>query len=244
MNEFRHRKSSSLLTLFQILEYVSAQSSHESNSRIRALSILLYSSTITSDAQSKTETKSFEHEIFLIVRSSNSQLLFWFEAHSSTNYLLLVLISAFLLDRIEMTWKITIVVIFAFDRLELIETSAKIDWRIFFSVIFWSNRLNLLKFRWCYDKSLLWTRRIAEIILTRSRICCLFWASIFTRRNLVESKWCKRDAFKSVLRRRWKIWKSRILKSRLSICFTLYVKFYLFLNIRSRTRFTEISLCL
>ena len=41
INEFKHRKSSSLLTLLQILEYVFVQSSHESNSKIRALSILL-----------------------------------------------------------------------------------------------------------------------------------------------------------------------------------------------------------
>ena len=103
---------------------------------------VFHSSMITSDALSWAETKSFEHEVFLVVKSSNSQLFFWLEVHSSTNYLLLVLIFAFLLDRIEMTWRIIIIVIFAFDKFELIETSAKIVKRIFLSMIFWSNHLN------------------------------------------------------------------------------------------------------
>ena len=84
MNEFRHRESSSLLTLLQILEYVSVQSSHESDSRIRALSILLYSSTITSDAQSRAETKSLEHEVFLYWRSLEERNLQKERDHSNT----------------------------------------------------------------------------------------------------------------------------------------------------------------
>ena len=51
-----------------LYKYVSAQSLHESDSRIRALSILLYSSTITFDAQSRAETKSLEHEVFFYWR--------------------------------------------------------------------------------------------------------------------------------------------------------------------------------
>ena len=57
--------------LHQIREYAFAQSSHESDSRIRALSVLLllYSSTITSDAQSRAKTRSFEHEVFFYWKS-------------------------------------------------------------------------------------------------------------------------------------------------------------------------------
>ena len=82
MNEFKHRESSSLLTLFQIFEYVSAQSSHESNSRIRALSILLYSSMITFDAHSKSSRKSFEElfSSFFLTWSSFEHELFAFRS--------------------------------------------------------------------------------------------------------------------------------------------------------------------
>ena len=75
MNEFKHRESSSLLILLQILEYAFAQSLHESDSRIRALSILLYSSTITSDAQSRASRRLFEELFSSLSLSATSSMI-------------------------------------------------------------------------------------------------------------------------------------------------------------------------
>ena len=61
--------------LHQVRGYVPAQSSYGSDSRIRALPVLLYSSAITSGAQPRAETSSPEHGVLLFV---------WFEAHPNT----------------------------------------------------------------------------------------------------------------------------------------------------------------
>ena len=74
-----------IVYLHQIREYVFAQSSHGSDSRIRALSILLYFSAITSDAQSrmwKRDRSSTRY--FFVVRNSNLQFFFRFVVHSNT----------------------------------------------------------------------------------------------------------------------------------------------------------------
>ena len=191
MDEFKYRESSSLLdngrvqtSRAVVIAYFTSGSwicscsvTHWSDSRIRALSILFYSSTTTSGARSRAERdhlerlvsrcqKSIESFTFLdlkLIRTrSTCFLFFWFEAHPSTGYLLLVLASAFLLDRIEMTWRITMIVTSASGRLELIETSAEIvantsDWRLLLnSLSQWSFSLVrmscLLRFRWYYDQ--------------------------------------------------------------------------------------------
>ena len=224
MNEFKHRESLSLFTsnswicFCSIISWVKFE-----NSRI---SILLYLSTITFDAQSKTKTKSFAKLVFRCQKfefanfcwfqiHSNTKYLFivWFETHSNTRYLLFVLIwfqhfcsiaskwfdfCIFVWShRNDLIWKIIIVVIFAFDKLELFETNCLN--KSFSSQNFccrndnwWRNRSScLFKFRWYYDQKFLFC---SERRFSRER---------FSRIELLQNKYFQKH-FKSTFRRRWK----------------------------------------
>ena len=168
---------------------------------------VFYSSTITFDAQSKAKTRSFRKTNFSLLEVERIFYFFWFKTHSNTKYLLFVLVSKLIrtrdtcfsrklfvkrnfliwflhrcLNRIEMIWKITIVVIFAFDRLELIETFAKIvadtsDWRLLLNSFFqwfFSIESCLLRFRWYCDQKFFANLHyrvycVAQIISRRSK---------------------------------------------------------------------------
>ena len=171
--------------------------------------------------------------------------LFWWLSSSCKFFERLLhidLTSAFLLDRIEMTWRIIMIVIFASSRLELIETFAKIvaitlsNWRLLsrqiddcfslsLSDLLWFDRLScLLRFRWYYDQKLL---------------LCFERRSSRERSSRIELS--KISAFKSALRRRlkdsriekllWHLLSASILNSNLCVS---RVKFCLFFSMRSK----------
>ena len=111
------------------------------------------------------------------------------------------------LNRIEMTWKIIIIVIFSSDRFELIDLSVKIVAKRHVDDCFWIFSLNdfisiescLLRFRWYYDQNFLWTRRIVDILLLCSERRSL--RERFNRVELLQNK-CFQKHFRNALRRR------------------------------------------
>ena len=104
------------------------------------------------------------------------------------------------------------ILIFSFDKFELIKTFVKIvaitssNWRLlqFFFQWFFSIKsfIMLVEISMYCDQNFLWFYRFAKIIMTRSRIYYLILNVDFHTNDLVESNYCKIDVFKKMFRRR------------------------------------------
>ena len=223
MNEFKHRKSSSLFILFQIFEYVFVQSFID---QIRKFAHYQYyyihqrSRLMHNRKQQKNHSKNCSFFFNEIIRKINFSLSEISRKMCSFSLKITRKIYDFLiwslhccLNRIEMIWKIIVIVIFSFNKFELIDLFAKIVakrqiddcfWIFFLNDFFLSSRLScLLKFRWCYDQNSLWICRIDDIFFAKNKTYCFVLNVDLHVNDLVELNYCKIIVFKNISRMRF-----------------------------------------
>ena len=128
---------------------------HWSDSRIRALSVLLYSSTITSGAQSRAAKKSLERLFFSLSLTRSLEELVSRCQKSLEEFIISLWIDfALLHESHRKTWRSIVVVIFSSSRFELIDLSAEIVAKRQIDDCFWIFSLSDL-FHWvvcaCWD---------------------------------------------------------------------------------------------
>ena len=181
--------------------------------------LFFFSSTITFDAQSKIKTKSFREinfsllkidrilYLFIVIWNLFEQkifaflFLFWkfirtrnicfcwkFFVKRNFSFDLII---ACCLNCIEMIWKNIIIVIFAFDKFELIEIFAKIvtntsNWRLFLDFFF----KNLFRSFFVELSMILWLELFVNL--------CVVLNIYFHANDLIESNCCKINVFKNI----------------------------------------------